>query len=147
MIPTHSSVSVSWTAAGWTAPTPSSAKSSVARHGSGGQDRRRRARRIRQSTETDYYEDGGQRVKSGTTPVLILQRNSALTRRYQCVGRCLFLLLEHVNQCPWRGGSHRIIRIVKGLLQEWNKITTPNMPEGSKRHNFRTRKRISRQAA
>ena len=57
----------------------------------------------------------------------------------------LFLLLKKVKQRPCRGGPHGIIRVVKGFLHEGNKLTVPDMPEGSKRHNLRTRKRIIRQ--
>ena len=58
----------------------------------------------------------------------------------------LFLLLKKVKQRPCCGGPHSIIRIVKGFLHEGNKFTVPHMPEGSKRHNLRTGKWISRQA-
>ena len=57
----------------------------------------------------------------------------------------LFLLLKKMKQRPCRGGPHGIIRIVEGFLHEGNQFTVPHMPEGSKRHNFRTGKRISRQ--
>ena len=52
------------------------------------------------------------------------------------MGSGLFLLLQHVKQCPCRGGSHGVVRVVKGFFQEGNDLTTPNMPEGANRHNF-----------
>ena len=58
----------------------------------------------------------------------------------------LFLLLKNVKQRPCRCSPDGIIRVVEGFLQEGNKLTIPNMPEGSKRHNLRTGKGISGQA-
>ena len=57
----------------------------------------------------------------------------------------LFLLLKKVKQRPCRGSPYSIIYIVEGFLHEGNQLTPPHMPEGPKRYNFWTRKRIVRQ--